>query len=177
MVELAEAGGHFAAAGAGGGDDHEAAGSFDVVVAAEAVVGDDEGNVGGVVGDDVVAVDLDAEGFEPVLELVGDGLAAVVCEDDTADVEADAAECVDQAEGVVVVGDAEVAAALAALDVVGGDGDDDLGLVLHFEQHFHLAVGREAGEDAGGVVIVEELAAEFEIQLAAEFADAVADVL
>ena len=76
-----------------------------------------------------------------------------------------------------VVGDAEVAAALAALDVVGGDGDDDLGLVLHFEQHSDLAVGREAGEDAGGVVIVEELAAEFEIQLAAEFADAVADVL
>ena len=71
MVELAEAGGHFAAAGAWGGDDHEAAGSFYVVVAAEAVVGDDEGDVGGVVGDDVVAVDLDAEGFEPVLELVG----------------------------------------------------------------------------------------------------------
>ena len=79
-----------------------------------------------------MAVDLDTEGFEPVLELVGDGLTAVVRQNDAADVEADAAEGVDKAEGIVVVGDAEVAAALAAFNVVGGDGDDDLGLVLHF---------------------------------------------
>ena len=122
-------------------------------------------------------IGADAQHLEPLAEGIGDGLAAVVRDDDAADVQADAAEGVDQAQGVVLVGDAEVAAALRALDIIRGDGDDDLRLVLHLEQHLHLAVRLEAGEHARGVVVVEQLAAEFQIQLAAEFADAVPDVL
>ena len=98
-------------------------------------------------------------------------------DDDAADIQPDAAEGVDQAERIVLIGDAEVAAALRALDIVGRDGDDDFGLVLHFQKHAHLAVRLEAGQHAGGVVIVKELAAEFQIQLAAEFGDPVPDVL
>ena len=68
MIKLAQAGGHFAAAGAGGGDYDEAALGLDIVVLAEAVLGDDELNVRGVVGNYVVAVDLDAEALKPLLE-------------------------------------------------------------------------------------------------------------
>ena len=146
-------------------------------MAANARGAHDVGDVGGIARDGVVAIVANAKRVETLDEGIRRVLPCVLRDAHAADIKPQRAERVNQAQAVVIIGDAEVAAALAALDVVGGDGDDDLGLVLHFEQHFHLAVGREAGEDAGGVVIVEELAAEFQIQLAAEFADAVADVL
>ena len=77
-----------------------------------AVVADDARDVGRVVRDDVVPVHADAERLEPALELLGRGLAAVVRDDDAADVQPAALERVDQAQGVVVIGDAEIAAAL-----------------------------------------------------------------
>ncbi len=122
-------------------------------------------------------IGADAERLEPLHELVGDRLAAIVGHDDAADVQPDAAERVDQTQRVVLIGDAEITAALRTLDVVGTDRDDDLGDVLHLQQHAHLAVRLEAGEHARGVKVVKELAAEFQIQLAAEVGDPVADVL
>jgi len=95
-------------------------------------------------------------------------LAVVLRDDDAADVEADGAEGVDQAHDVEIVGDAEIAAALVHLDVRGVDGDDDFRLILELQQHLHLAVGLEAGQHARGVIVVEQLAAELEVQLAAE---------
>ena len=176
VVELAQAGGHLAAAGAGRSHDDEAARRLDVVVAAEAVVADDARDVGRVVRNDVVAVYADAERLEPVLEFLRRRLTAVVRDDDAADIEPAALKGVDQAQRVVVIGDAEVAAALAALDVVGRDGDDDLCLVAHLHKHAHLAVGGKARQHARRVVVVEELAAKFQIQLAAELTDALADL-
>ena len=176
VIELAQARGHLAAAGAGRGHNDEAARRLDVVVAAEAVVADDARDVGRVVRDDVVPVHADAERLEPALELFRRGLAAVVRDDDAADVQPAALECVDQAQGVVVVGDAEVAAALVALDIIRRDGDDDLRLVAHLHEHAHLAVGGEARQHARCVVVVKEFAAELQIQLAAELADALADL-
>ena len=55
--------------------------------------------------------------------------------------------------------------------------DDDLHLVAEGPEHLHLAVGLEAGQDPGRVIVVEELAAEFQIELAAEGVDPLADVL
>ena len=55
--------------------------------------------------------------------------------------------------------------------------DDDLHLVAEGPEHLHLAVGLEAGQDPGRVIVVEKLAAEFQIELAAEGADPLADVL
>ena len=121
-------------------------------------------------------VGADAQGLQPPDELVRNGLAPVVGEHHAADGEPDAPEGVDQAEGVLVIGDAQVAPALGALDVVGRNGDDDLRLVLHLQQHFDLAVRLEARQDPGGVEIVKELAAELQIQLA-ELGDPVADPL
>ena len=176
VIELAQARGHLAAAGAGRGHDDEAARRLDVVVAAEAVVTDDARDVGRVVRDDVVPVHADAERLEPALELFGRGLAAVVRDDDAADIQSAALERVNQAQGVVVIGDAEIAAALVALDIVGRDGDDDLRVVLHLHEHAHLAVGSKARQHARCVVVVKEFAAELQIQLAAELTDALADL-
>ena len=111
-----------------------------------------------------------------MLEFLRCRLTAVVRDDDAADIEPAALERVDQAQRVIVIGDAEVAAALAALDVVGRDGDDDLRLVAHLHKHAHFAVGGKARQHARRVVVVEEFAAELQIQLAAELTDALADL-
>ena len=169
VVKLAEAGRHFAAAGTGSGDNDEAALGFNVIVPAEAVFGDDKLYIRGVIGDYVVAVDAHSEGFEALLEQLRRRLTAVVGDDHAADIQTDAAERVDKTQSVLVIGDAEVAATLVAFNVVCRDGDDYLRLVLHLKQHFHLTVGLKAGQNAGGMVVVKQLAAEFKIQLTAEF--------
>ena len=177
LVELAQAGRHFAGAGARRGHDDNGAGGLNVVVFAVAVVRDDEGDVRGVVRDGIVLVDAYAKVLQLMLEELRRVLAAVLGDDDTADIEPDGAERVNQAHDVHVVGDAEVAAALVELDMLGADGDDDLRLIFYLQQHFHLAVRLEAGEHARGVVVVEELAAELQIELAAELVDALENFL
>ena len=61
-------------------------------------------------------------------------------------------------DSVEVVGDAVVAAHLAADDVLCADDDDDLGLLLELQQHLQLGVRLKARQHAGGVVVVEQLA-------------------
>ena len=121
-------------------------------------------------------IGADAQGLQPLDELIRQGLAPVVGQDHAADHEADAPEGVDEAQGVLIVGDAQVAPALGALDIVRRDGDDDLRLVLHLQQHLHLAVRLEAGENTGSMVVVKKLAAKFQIKLA-ELGDPVPDIL
>ena len=59
----------------------------------------------------------------------------------------------------------------------GVDDDDDLHVVHQLLEHADLGVGLETGQHARGMVVVEQLAAELQVQLAAELVDAVADVL
>ena len=124
-----------------------------------------------------MAVDGDAERLQARLVGLGLHLAREARDDHATDCQAHAAEDVHQAQDVVLVGDADVAAALAGLDVVGVDREDDLGVVGQKLEHAGLGVGLEAGQDAGGVVVVKELAAELEVELAAELRDALADLL
>ena len=113
--------------------------------------------------------------LQPAAEPVGGLLAPVMGQAHGAHIELAGPEGVDQAQGLHVVGDAQVAPALVALNVVGGDDHHHLGLLLHLHEHPDLAVGPEAGENPGGVEVVKEFAAEFQIQLAAEFPDPLAD--
>ena len=177
MVELGEARCHFAAAGAGRGDNDERAGRFDKIALAEAVGRDDQREVCGVIGDEIVAIDRHVERLEPLLELGHRALLAAVRDAHAADVQPAGAESIDEAQRFHIVRDAEIAAALVALDVVRGDGHDDLALRLHLHEHADLAVRLEARQNARGVEIIKKLAAKLEIELAAEFIDALADAL
>ena len=60
--------------------------------------------------------------------------------------------------------------------MVGVDGDDDFHIVHQTFQHAELGVRLKAGQHARGVVVVEELASEFQIEFAAELRDALSDV-
>ena len=177
VVELGEAGGHLAAAGAGGGDHHQGAAGLHVVIPPEALVGDDLCNVVGVAGDGVVAVHLHPQGLQPLLECVGGGLPGVLGDHHAAHVQVHGPERVNEPEHVAVVGDAQVPPDLVLLNVAGVDGDDDFRLVLHLGQHADLAVRLEPGQHPAGVEVVKQLAAELQVQLAAELGDALLDVL
>ena len=177
VVQLRQARGHLARAGAGRRHHHEGARRFHVFVLAVALFADDAVDVVRIAGDRVVQVAFDAQAFQAAAERAGRGLVRVVGDHHAAGGEAHGAEDVHEAQHVLVVGDAQVSADLALLDVVGVDGDDDLHLVGKAFEHADLGVGLEPGQHARGMVVVEQLSAEFQIELAAELVDAVADVL
>ncbi len=178
VVHLRQAGGELAGAGARRGDDHQVTAGLDVVVDAEALLGDDAARVGRVAGDDAVAVHLEAQALEALHEGVGDGVVVgELGEHDVLHEEAPLPEDVDEAEGVLLVRDAEVGADLLAFEVLGVEADDDLDVLLDPLEHGDLVVRREAGQDAGGVHVVEELAAHLEVELAADLRAAGVDVL
>ena len=177
VVELGEADGHLPAARPGGGDDDQRLGGLDVLVPAVAVVRDDELQVRGVSGDGVVAVDAEAQVLGLPLEGVGGRLPVVLGDDQAAHADAAVGEGVHQPQDLLVVSDADVLADLVLDDVLGVDDDDGLRLTAELHQHADLAVRHEPGQDPGRVVVVEQLAAELEIQLAAEPLDALPDML
>lgn len=127
-------------------------------------------------GDRVVQAAGDAELLEAVAVGVGGGLIGVLGEHYGADEEAAGTEHVDESQYVFVIRDAEIAAGLAFFDMVGVDGDDDFHIVHQTFQHAELGVRLKAGQHARGVVVVEELASEFQIEFAAELRDALSDV-
>ena len=98
-------------------------------------------------------------------------------DDDAADIEADAAEGVNQPECILVIGDAQIAAAFGSLNIIRGECNHNLRLLSHLEKHFDLAVRFKAGKHPGCVVVVEQFAAELKIELAAELRDALANSL
>ena len=56
------------------------------------------------------------------------------------------------------------------------DDDDNLGLVGQLKEHTQLTVRGKARKHPGGVEIVKEFAAEFQIQLIAKFPNPLFDV-
>ena len=177
MIQLGKTSCHLAAAGAGRCDDDELSCGFDIFIFAEALFADDVRDIVRIIFDGVMAIDLDAEIFQTLLEDLRGMLLAVLCDDDAADVKTDAAEYVDEAERIEIVGDAKVAAALILFDVACGDDDHDLCAIAKLIEHLDLAVGLEAGEYAGRVKVIEKLAAEFEVKLTAEGGDSVQNFL
>ena len=177
LVELAQADGHLAASRSGGRHHDERAGCLHIVVPAVALVAVDERHVGGIAGDGVVVIGPDAHFLELGSEGLDGFLAGVVRDDHAAHHQPPALELVPQAQDVLVVGDAQVAADLVLFDVHGADDDDDLRHVGQLHEHAQLAVGLESWEHAGGMVVIEELAAEFKVKLVAEVGDALLDAL
>ena len=177
VVELGEAGGHLAAAGARRRHHHQRVRGLHILILSKALVADNVLHVGGVARDGIVAVAPDAQGGQPLQKGVRRPLAAVPAHHHAAHIEAHAPEDVDQPQHVVVIGDAQVPPDLVFLDVCGVDGNEDLHVVLQLLEHPDLAVRLESRQHPGGVVVVEQLAAELQIQLAAELGDALFDLL
>ena len=113
-------------------------------------------------------VGTDTQALEPALKSHRGTLTGIAGQHHTAHIQSILTESVDQAHDLKIVGDTQIAAALVLLNVVGVDCDDDFRLFLELDQHTHLAVWQEAGQHTGSMEIIEQLAAEFKVQLAAE---------
>ena len=177
MVELAEAGGHFAAAGAGGRYHDEGMAGLNVIVLSKAIIADDVDYIRGVAGNGIVPVAADAQLFQPVQKGVCRVLSAVTGQHHAAHIQPHVPENINEAEHILVIGDAQIPPHFILLNVTGVDGDDDLHIVLQLLKHPNLAVRLKARQYPGGVVIVKQLAAEFQIQLTAELMNALFDLL
>ena len=177
VIQLGQAGGHLAAAGAGCGKDNQGTSGLHIVVGAKTLVADDAGDVVGVTLDAQMAIDLQPQFLQASLKGIGGGLAGVLGDHNAAHIQTAGAENVDQAQHIHIIGDAQIAANLVLLDVGGVDDDDDLRVVLQLLQHTDLAVGGEPGQHAGGVIVVKQLAAKLQIELAAKLGDALSDML
>ena len=160
VIELGEAGRHLSASGAGRGYNNERALGLDIFILAEALFADDVRDIIRIALDGIVDKDAHAEIFKPVLECKRGGLTLILRDNDAADEKTDRAERVDETQHIAVVGYAEVAADLVILDIARVDDNDYLNIRADIFEHLQLAVGLEAGQDARGMVVVEELAAE-----------------
>ena len=176
VEQLAHTGGQLATAGAGGCDYYQFPCGFDEIIFAVALVTDNMGDVGGIAGDVVMVVHPYAHGFQTTAEGTGQIGGLIAGEHHRADIQAEAAEYIDQADHIPVVGDAQITADLILFNVSGIDGDHHLYLVLELQQHPQLAVGAEAGQHPGSMIIVIQLTAKLQIKLTAELLDAVADM-
>ena len=177
MIELAQAGSHLAAARTGGGDHHHGAAGFDIFIAPQSLIGHHMGHIRGVPGNGIMLVAFHAQRFQPPDECLGIVLPGVLGDDHAAHIEAQRAEHVDQPQYVIVIGDAQIAPNFAFFNIAGADGHHDLHLVLHGAQHPDLAVRLKARQYPAGMVVVKQLAAELQIQLAAELCAALANML
>ena len=177
MIDLRQAGAHLAAVRSRAGDDHKRLLHRDVGVASEAKVADDVVEVLRIAGDFTVEEDADAVFFKALFKLQGGRLVVEAGDDDARDVDVAVAQVVDEPQGVVVVGDAEVRADFLAFDVPRMDADDDVRVGGKVLQKPHFDVRVEAGQDARGMEVADELAAELQVEPLAGRADALHDVL
>ena len=115
--------------------------------------------------------------MQSLSELLSQRLVRILGDRDRADIQADLGKSIDQAEHFLVVCDAEVTSSFILLDRIRIDRDNDLDFILQLHEHLDFAVRLKARKNTGGVVIVEEFSAEFQIQLTAEFSDTVTDLL
>ena len=159
VEELREARGQLARPRTRSRDHHERARRLDKVILAKALIAHDVVHVGGVAVDEVMAVAADAHALKVALPGLRMRLAGEVRNDHAVCQQPHATVDVHQAQRVLVVGDANVRAALGVLDVLGVNGDDDLGVVCQLGEHAHLGVRLKAGEHAACVVVIEEFSA------------------
>ena len=82
---------------------------------------------------------------------------------------------IDKTKNVHVIGDSEIRADLIFFNITGIDCYDNLGLIFKLGEHYNLTVRLETRKYAGGMEVIKELAAEFEIQLAAELGNSLRD--
>ena len=124
----------------------------------------------------IMPVAPDAQGIETLQKCVRRALVGIPGQHHAAHVQIHTPEDVDQPQHVLVIRDAQIAPDLVFLNVRGIDGNDDFHILLELLEHPDLAVRRKARQHPGCVKIIKELAAEFQIQLAAELGDAPLDL-
>ena len=102
-------------------------------------------------------------------------LTVKLCQYHAAHIQTVAAECVDEAQYVHVVGNAQVAADFVLFNIAGIDDQNDFYVLFHLHQHVDLTIRLKARQYPGSVIVIEKLAAELQIKFAAKLSDSFFD--
>jgi len=92
-----------------------------------------------------MTVNAKAERFQALLEFLRSGLLLPTGENHTANKQAKATECIDQAQRIQILGNTEISTHFILFNIVGIDHDHDLGLLLQLNQHPNLTVRSKSG--------------------------------
>ena len=177
MVQLRKAGRHLAAAGAGCCQHHQRTLCFNIIIFAKAFFAYDQRDIGRIAFDGVMFINLDPQSFQFLFISHHAGLTVKLGQNHTAHIQTIAAEGIDQAQYIRIVSDAQIAAHLVFFNITCADDNNDFRIILQLYQHIDLTVRLKAGQHTGCMVIIKQLAAEFQIQLAAELSNSFFDML
>jgi len=122
-----------------------------------------------------MGVEAHAAAFELILEDASRRLTLEAGGDHGAAVQSPLPQVVNEFHGVDVVGDSEVGPHLAPLDVARVDAEEDVRTISELLEQAHLDVRVETREDPGGMIVVEQLASELEVELVVELVDPLED--
>ena len=102
---------------------------FNVIIFTITFIAEDQRNSARITVDGVVAVNLDAHGFELVFEDIRSVLPGIVGDYNASNIESLVGKGLNQTEYVYVVSNAEVGTYFVFLDIRSTDDDDDLRLI------------------------------------------------
>ena len=125
----------------------------------------------GIALDRVVEVDLYPQAVQPLAEGVRRPLSGILGDNHAAHIQPLLPEGVDETEHVLVIGDAQVPPDLILLDGGGVDGNNHFHRLPQLQQHTDFAVRGEAGQHPRRMMVIKQLSAELQIQLAAKLGD------
>ena len=108
---------------------------------------------------------LDSPTLQFVLEEQRRRLVFIACNDDACDFDPPLTEIINKFQRVAVIRDSKIGTHFLSLDVTRVDAEHHLRFIAQLLQQTDLYIGIEAGKNSGGVIIIDQLAAEFEIQL------------
>ena len=177
MVKLRQAGRHLAAARAGGRYNHQRTRGFYIIVLAVAIITDDMLHIMRIAFNRIMIINLNIQSLQLILEAFDGFLASVLRNNNAAYIQALSAVSLHQTQHVQIIGQAEVMTHLVIFNIVGIYGNNHFCLVCQLQEHLQLTVRSKARQHAGSMIIIEQLAAEFQIKLIAKFTNALSDML
>ncbi len=168
VVNLREAGGKLAASGTGGGYNNNITVHRNEGICAVAVLGDNIINILGVAGYGLVEPDFDVASLEHVRKVQGTLFSGETGYDNLVRLDVPGGKVIYHLENVRVIGNSEVAAHLAVLNVCGIDADYYIQAVFQGLEDTHLYVGVKAGKNSCCVIVEKQLSAAFQIESAVD---------
>ena len=172
VIQLRQAGGKLARARAGCRHDNERTRGLDKLVLAVAFVRNNQIDIVRIALDGIMQLGGNTERVQTIAEDIGSGLTGILRDDHGGNGKSIPSEQIDQAQDVFIIGNTQVATGLVLLDMVRIDCNDDLDVIGDALEHAKLAVRLKARQHAAGMIVIEQLAAKLQIQLAAKLRDA-----
>ena len=176
LIELAQADSHLAAAGSRGSHHNERTCSNHIVVTSESLIGIYKGNVVGITLYGVMNVGHYAQTLKTLAESIGTGLTVIVGNHHRSDQKATGLELLTQTQHIHIVGNTQITAYLVLFNIQCTDYDNNLGTVTELHKHTQLTVRLETGQNAAGVMVIEEFSSELEVKFVTELSYALLDV-